>query len=223
MKYKLIIFDLDGTILDTLADLKNSLNHALTKNDLPERTLPEVRQFVGNGILKLIERAVPADASADAVQKIFADFMAHYKLHCADLTRPYDGIPELIRALHEEGCLIAVVSNKADAAVQNLCRQYFPGLIDLAVGERKNVKKKPAPDSVFEVMRQLNCAAVESIYIGDSEVDIRTALNAGIDSIIVEWGFRDREFLLSQGAGVTAGSPKMLYDLLKERGMTPGK
>lgn len=215
MKYKLIIFDLDGTILDTLEDLKNSLNHALRKNDLPERTLAEVRQFVGNGILKLIERAAPTDASADAVQKIFADFMAHYKLHCADLTRPYDGIPELIRALRKEGCLIAVVSNKADSAVQDLCRQYFPGLIDIAVGERENVKKKPAPDSVLEVMRQLNCTAVESVYIGDSEVDIRTACHAGIDAIIVEWGFRDRDFLILKGATALVHTPKEIITLCR--------
>lgn len=213
-RYQLIIFDLDGTILDTLEDLMISLNDALWKNGFPKRSLSEVRRFVGNGIGMLIRRAVPQDASQAAIDAVQADFTAHYKEHCADHTRPYDGITELMQALHDAGCGIAVVSNKADYAVQDLCRQYFPGLIDIAIGEKEGIRRKPEPDSVLEVIRQMGFSKEHTVYIGDSEVDIRTAESACIDAIIVEWGFRDRAFLMEQGAMQLAATPKELEHLL---------
>lgn len=212
MKYTTAIFDLDGTILDTLEDLKNSVNFALTESHCPERTLDEVRRFVGNGIFLLIKRAVPEGSDEALVNTVFSRFKAHYAEHCADNTREYDGISSMFRALREKGIKIAVVSNKADFAVQELCKQYFPGLIDIALGEREGVKKKPAPDSVNEVLCKLHADRDMSVYIGDSDVDIMTAKNAAVDCISVTWGFRSREFLISSGADVLADNVSSLYE-----------
>lgn len=200
MSYKLVIFDLDGTILDTLEDLKESTNSALKANGYPVRSLDEVRSFVGNGIGKLIERAVPNKTSQEDAKKTLEDFKVHYAKHCADNTKPYKGIPELLMRLKRSGVKIAVVSNKADFAVVQLCKQYFPDMFDVAVGERENIRRKPCPDSVFEVQRLLNVDADESVYIGDSDVDIETAQRAKMDGIFVSWGFRGREFLIEHGA-----------------------
>lgn len=216
MKYRLAIFDLDGTILYTLEDLKISLNHALSKNGLPERTLDETRRFVGNGIRKLIERAVPENSDPGLVDKVFDDFNLHYKEHCTDHTRPYEGIPELLSALRESGVKTAVLSNKADYGVQELCARYFPGMFDFAAGEKAGVRKKPAPDGVFAILEKLGVSAADTVYIGDSEVDIETAENAGTDSIIVDWGFRERELLISRGARVIASAPKEILRLITE-------
>lgn len=207
---KLIIFDMDGTILDTLEDLKNSLNYALELNSLPTRTLDEVRRFVGNGIGKLLDRGVPEGCDPAVRQNVEKDFFPHYTLHCNDYTRPYDGVIELIGALRAAGYLTAVVSNKADFAVQDLCKIWFDGLFDLAVGEREGLCRKPAPDSVWEVCRLLNVTVEDSIYIGDSEVDFQTAQNAGMDVISVDWGFRDAEFLRSIGAEKILSTPEAI-------------
>ena len=147
MKYELLIFDMDGTILDTLEDLKNSMNHTLRLYNMPERTLDEIRSFVGNGIRRLIEQAVVSGTSEDKITEIHKDFMKHYEVHCADFTKPYDGIIDLINELRSRGYKTAVVSNKANAAVLDLCDQYFPGLFDLAIGETPDVARKPAPDT----------------------------------------------------------------------------
>ena len=200
MKYKLVIFDLDGTILYTLEDLKQALNHALTAFEYPNRTLEEVRCFVGNGIRKLIERALPEGTGDEAIDKVFEEFNKYYAVHCTDYTRPYDGVIELIKKLRSSGIKTAVVSNKADYGVQELCKRYFDGLFDYAVGEREGINRKPSPDAVFEVLSYLNVEKNEAVYVGDSEVDIRTAQNADMESIIVTWGFRDKEFLIEQGA-----------------------
>lgn len=212
--YRLIIFDLDGTILNTLDDLANAINYALEKNGFPKRTIEEVRTFVGNGIGKLIERAVPKGTNTELVSKVLADFTEYYGLHCADQTRPYDGVLELIQSLKSSGYMTAVVSNKADFAVQELCRQYFPEMFDFVVGERKGIRRKPYPDSVFEVLERLQVKKEEALYIGDSEVDVQTADNAGIDQISVEWGFRKREFLLSQGAKQIVKTPEEIMTLI---------
>ncbi len=212
--YQLVIFDLDGTILDTLEDLKCSLNATLKKNKLPERSFEEVRRFVGNGIGMLIRRAVPSGADEETIRQVHADFTAHYKVHSTDHTHPYDGITELFAKLRDAGRKIAVVSNKADYAVQDLCEHYFPGLIDIAVGEKEGVRRKPEPDSVNEVIRLSDVSKESVVYIGDSEVDIQTAKNAGIDAIIVEWGFRDRDYLIEQGASMLVKTPAELAALL---------
>ena len=212
MKYTLAIFDLDGTILNTLEDLTDSLNVALEKSGYPKRSIEEVRRFVGNGIWKLMERGVPSETEKKAVEQVHRDFTEYYKNHCADKTRPYHGIMELLWTIRKAGCKTAVVSNKADYGVQELCRQYFDGLFDVAVGEREGILKKPAPDSVNEVLKCLQAKKEETVYIGDSEVDIETAANAGIDHIIVEWGFREPEFLKERGARVFAAVPGDIAD-----------
>lgn len=219
MKYQLVIFDMDGTILDTLEDLKDTLNYALSKNNYPEHSIDDVRRFVGNGIPKLIERGVPKGIDEESIIRVHKDFMEYYKLHCADKTKPYDGIRELIEKLRNAGCKTAVVSNKADVAVQELCEQYFKGLFDYAVGDREGIRKKPAPDSVYEVLRQLNVGKANAVYVGDSEVDIATAQNAGMDSVIVSWGFREVPFLIEQGAQVIVNKPQeVMAFVLDENG-----
>ena len=214
MNYKLAIFDLDGTILDTLQDLTDSTNYALESNDFPKRTMEEVRRFVGNGIGRLIERAVPAGTTEDRTAKTLEDFKRYYGKHCADRTKPYDGIMDVIEALGKKGYLTAVVSNKADFEVQELCRQYFPGMFDFVVGEREHIRRKPAPDTVLEVLEQLQVRKEEAVYIGDSEVDIQTAVNAQMDVISVLWGFRDQKELIEQGAGKIVHTPLELQNML---------
>lgn len=215
MKYKLAIFDMDGTILNTLDDLADALNFALNKSGFPARTLDEVKSFVGNGIRKLVERGVPANATVEQIDAVFADFSAYYKLHCADKTKAYSGITELIEKLREKGVKTAVVSNKADFAVQDLCKQYFEGLFDVAIGEKSGIRKKPFPDSVDAVLNELSVSRDDAVYIGDSDVDIKTAENAAMNCISVCWGFRSREFLVKSGASlIVSDADELLAQLL---------
>lgn len=217
MRYKLAVFDMDGTILNTLEDLADSTNYALKANGLPERTIDEVRRFVGNGIRLLIERAVPTDTDKKLTDKVFDTFKEYYKTHCAVKTRPYDGIKDVLLELRKAGCLTAVVSNKADFAVQDLCKDYFDNLFDFAISEREGIKKKPAPDSVFEVLSKLNVEKDNAVYIGDSDVDFATSVNAGMDVIMVGWGFRDEEFLREKGAKRIIKQPSEILDIILEK------
>ena len=194
--YQAIIFDLDGTLLNTLQDLAASTNYALSYMGFPTRTLAEVRKFVGNGVAKLIERAVPLGTAPEAISETLGIFKAHYAEHCEDTTAPYEGITALLDALLAEGKTIAVVSNKIDSAVSVLCKKYFGDRITLCIGDREGIRKKPAPDSVHEVLRRLHIAKEDAVYIGDSEVDIETAKNAEMDCVSVTWGFRDMDVLL---------------------------
>ena len=214
MQYTLAVFDLDGTLLDTLDDLRTSLNVALEKAGMPQRSKDEVRRFVGNGIRKLLERAAPEDTPAAEIDRLYETFSAHYALHCAEQTAPYPGILPLLRTLRAAGMRTAVVSNKADYAVQPLVQQYFPGLFDAAAGEREGVRRKPAPDAVFAVLDALGMTAGEAVYIGDSDVDLATARNAGLPCISVAWGFRSREFLLENGAEQIVSDAMELQRLL---------
>ena len=214
MKYRYVIFDLDGTILDTLDDLADATNAALSAMGYPLRTRDEVRRFVGNGIRKLIERATPDGVTDEEIVKTHEAFTAYYSVHCKDKTKPYDGIPELVAALKERGIRSAVVSNKADYAVKELCADYFSGLFDMSIGEREGIRKKPAPDTVLEVMKALGADCEHTIYIGDSDVDLMTAKNNGIGCIGVSYGFRGREFLESHGAQLIADTVEELRDLL---------
>ncbi len=200
MQYSLVIFDMDGTVLDTLKDLAAAVNAALRTSGMPEHTLEEVRQFVGNGIGKLIERAVPAGATDTEREQVFQAFTAYYKAHCTEQTAPYPGIPALLEELRASGIKTAVVSNKADYGVQALAKAFFPGLLDAAVGERPGVRRKPAPDAVQAVLQALGIAREEAVYVGDSDVDIQTARNAGIPCISVDWGYRTAAFLRENGA-----------------------
>lgn len=214
MPLKLIIFDLDGTILDTLEDLHSSLNFSLTQFSLPIRSLQETRSFIGNGIRRLIELSVPTQTPCKMIHQIQNTFTTHYKIHCNDKTRPYTGIPALIQTVRSKGFLTAVVSNKDDYAVKQLCEQHFPGLFDAVAGSRDGIRKKPAPDSVNSVLKYLGISASEAIYIGDSEVDYYTAVNANMELITVSWGFRDPGFLRKIGCTTIVSTPEELYRLL---------
>lgn len=217
MKYELTIFDLDGTILDTLEDLTDSVNYALTKHGYPTRNIEEVRKFVGDGLLMLVRRAIAPEQDETIIQQVLATLKAYYKDHCADKTKPYEGILKLLTELKETGYKLAVVSNKADYAVQILCEQYFQGIFDMAVGEKENVRKKPAPDSVNAVLQELQVDRKNAVYIGDSEVDIETAKNAEMQAILVSWGFRDVEFLQERGAKqIVAATEELKASLIIE-------
>ena len=200
MSLKAVIFDLDGTILDTLTDLSISLNYALDAHSFPEHTIDEVRQMVGNGAKNLIKRAVPEGTGEEEREAVLKTFNEHYSVHCVDNTKPYEGIEEVMESCRSYGLSIDVVSNKPDYGVQTLCADHFPGLIDITVGQKEGVRIKPAPDSVNEVLRLLNITKEEAVYVGDSEVDVQTARNAGMKCIGVEWGFRDRKVLENEGA-----------------------
>ena len=212
MKYQLAIFDLDGTLLNTLEDLADSTNYIMRQFGYPERTLAEVRSFVGNGIWKLLERSAPKGTSSEEIDRMFELFKEHYGAHCADKTKPYDGVMELLASLKKKGVRLAVVSNKADYAVKALCEQYFPGYFDEAVGERIGIARKPAPDTVHEVLKNLQMEKAQAVYIGDSEVDVQTARNAEMDCIAVDWGFRDKEVLEEAGAETSVSTPAELFE-----------
>ncbi|MDO4816082.1 MAG: HAD-IA family hydrolase [Bacillota bacterium] len=214
MYKKLIIFDLDGTLLNTLSDLHCSVNFALAQEGLPGRSVEEVRSFLGNGILNLVQRCVPQNTDREKTLRVFDAFKSHYALHSMDSTAPYEGICELLEKLRSAGIRLGVVSNKADSAVKPIIAHYFPHTFDCVLGERDGVRKKPAPDSVFEVMQSLGCGPEESVYIGDSEVDILTAKNAGCDCISVSYGFRSRELLLESGAEVLCEAAADIANLL---------
>ena len=216
MKYDFIIFDMDGTILNTLEDLKNSLNYVLQQAGYQTRTLEEVRTFVGNGIRKTIERALPSDIEEEKVDELFSLFMDYYAIHNTDNTKPYNGVIELLKELKHLGYKTAVVSNKQNSAVKSLCKKFFTGLFDVEIGEKVNIAKKPEPDEVNEVLKILNIDRTKSIYIGDSEVDIQTAQNSKMKSIIVDWGFRDRKFLYEHGAEVIVSNPSEILDIINK-------
>ncbi len=203
-----ILWDLDGTLLDTLQDLHDAVNYALRQHRLPERTLAEVRRFVGNGAGRLIERAVEGRADASAVLETFRSY---YNAHCQVKTKPYDGIPEALADLGKRYPM-AVVSNKPDSAVKPLCGEYFPGIF--ALGEAAGCPRKPAPDMVYKAMEAIGVEAC--VYVGDSEVDVLTAKNAGVPCLSVLWGFRDREDMEAAGATYFCETPAKLAEILED-------
>jgi phosphoglycolate phosphatase len=192
---------MDGTVLNTLEDLLTSLNLTLDQFGLPRRSLDEMRHFVGKGMRYQIECGAGPDVPPGMIDRMLPVYVKNYAVHGAERTRPYEGIPEMIGRLREAGCRTAVVSNKNDAAVRRLADLYFPGLFDVSVGEREGIRRKPAPDSVNEVLERLGVSRQEAVYVGDSEIDIQTAENAGLDLIAVGWGFRTEEELKRSGAG----------------------
>lgn len=212
MRYQTYVFDLDGTLLDTLGDLAASTNYALRTHGMPEHSLDDVRRFVGNGVRVLMERAVPQGAENPQFEAAFQTFRTHYMQHSLDTTKPYDGILETLEALKAEGCRLAVVSNKMMAATQELCRHFFRDTIEVAIGEHEaqGIRKKPAPDTVNEAFRQLGVGKERAVYVGDSDVDILTARNSGLLCISVLWGFRDRDFLIQHGAETFISAPSEL-------------
>ena len=213
---KTVIFDLDGTLLNTLDDLVDSTNYALSKFGYPTRTIEEVRQFVGNGVAKLIERAIPEGKNNPNFEKCLAIFKENYAQNMYNKTAPYNGIIEMLSNLKSKGIKIAVVSNKFDLAVKELCKKYFEGFIDFAAGENEaqGIKKKPAPDTVTSVLNEFNFAPEDAVYVGDSDVDIMTAKNSKMPCISVTWGFRDEKFLLENGATILINAPSEIYNHL---------
>lgn len=215
MKYEAIIFDLDGTLLNTLEDLTDAVNVVLAKYNMPIKTLEQIRQYVGNGIVKLMERAVPEGRNHAAFDKALEEFKQYYSVHCRDKTAPYPGILNMLQQFKEHGVRMAIVSNKADFAVKELNPVYFQGLIEIAHGENEaaGIRKKPSPDMVFQALREMDCGIDKAVYVGDSDVDLATAANAGMTCIGVSWGFRGREFLEKQGAELIVDTPEELLAL----------
>ena len=209
-EFETYIFDLDGTLLDTLRDLAASTNYALRTHNMPEHSIENVRMFVGNGVKKLMERAIPNGIENPQFEDVYATFRQHYLEHNLDTTKPYEGIPELLAELKARGKKLAIVSNKFYAATQELARHFFPDTIEVAIGERENIKKKPAPDTVIEALRQLGASRETAVYIGDSDVDIMTAKNCDMPCVSVLWGFRDKEFLMEHGATFFVEKPCQL-------------
>ena len=211
-EYKAYIFDLDGTLLDTLEDLADAVNFSMRENGFPERSLEEVRSFVGDGMRLLVKRSAPKGSSEEKLDKAFGDFRDYYSVHYMDKTKPYPEIEAMLKALKMQGKRLCVISNKADFAVKLLMDQFFPGLFETVLGERDGIRRKPAPDSLLAVMEELKLPKDLCVYIGDSDTDIETAKNAGIGSVSVSWGFRTKEFLKRSGAQRIVNEPE---DLLK--------
>ena len=213
-KIDTVIFDLDGTLINSLEDLRVSVNYALFGFKYPKQTLDMVRRNVGNGIEKLIERSLPDGKDNVNYEVCLEIFKEHYKTHMSVNTKPYPHIIETLAALKSRGYKLAVVSNKFDAAVKPLCQKYFKNLIDVAIGQSKDTKKKPAPDTVYIVLDELGSTSETSIYVGDSEVDIQTAKNSGMDCISVSWGFKTKEFLKQNGASVIIDTPLEIFNYI---------
>lgn len=211
--YKAVIFDLDGTLLDTLEDLKNGTNYALKHNNMPERTTEEVKRFVGNGVAMLVKRAVPENTSEELKNKVINDFKDYYSEHCEDNTKSYDGVIEMLDTLIENNIKIAVVSNKIENAVKKLCKKYFGNRVGAATGDLEGRNKKPAPDAVYAAMNELNLKPEDCVYVGDSEVDVQTAVNCRMDGIAVSWGLRSKDTLIEAGAKIIADSPSEVTEL----------
>ncbi len=215
---KAILFDLDGTLLDTIEDLTASTNYALRTFSLPERSIDEVRSFVGNGVRRLMQQAVPANTDEELFEEIFAAFKDYYFKHSYDYTRPYQGIMPLLLKLKENGILMGIVSNKWHTAVQELSHCFFSDLISVAIGESETTPRKPNPEGVFAALKALGCKAEETLYVGDSDIDIMTAQNAGVPCISVTWGFRNEAFLKSHNAEILIHSPQELLSIIEEEG-----
>jgi phosphoglycolate phosphatase len=211
-----VIFDLDGTLLDTLGDLSDAVNYALKKYDMPPKSEEQVKSYVGNGIRNLMRRAVPDGEDNPLFGDAFETFKEYYNIHCNDRTKAYDGILELISELKDLGYSLAIVSNKVDSAVKSLQKRYFKD-IKVAIGDREGMEIKPAPDSVNLALAELGKTKDNAVYVGDSDVDITTARNSGLPCISVLWGFRDREFLISQGADILVEKPSDIVFLLEKR------
>ena len=218
MQVKAIVFDLDGTLLDTLDDLWLSVNYTMDKFDFPRRDRREVRGFLGSGVRVLVEKSLPEDKK-DMTDECLSVFKAYYDVHKDDNTRPYDGVINMLKAVRAAGLKSAIVSNKYDAAVQQLKNITFNGLVDFAVGEGNGIKTKPAPDGVLLALKNLGVSKDEAVYVGDSEVDLKTAENSGLKCVAVTWGFRDRDFLIECGAKNVIDATCELLPLIQKGGL----
>ena len=216
MSYKAVLFDMDGTLLDTLEDLCDSTNHALRQMGYPPRGIEEIRRFIGNGAEKQIRRAVPEGTSEEKIMETLAAFRAYYQDHCQIKTKVYDGLLDMLSELKEKGVKMAVVSNKPDAAVKKLNREYFGDRLDYAIGPSDGVRCKPYPEMAEEALKALGVAKKDAVFVGDSEVDVQTGLNAGLDVIAVSWGFRSREVVIEAGASKIADDAHQLEKFILE-------
>ena len=214
MKFKLAIFDMDGTILNTLDDMTDSCNYILQKYGFPTHQLEEIKFMVGNGIPKLIERAIPDGRDNPQFDKVLADFIAYYGEHCAIKTSPYDGVIDCIKTLKAAGMKIAVNTNKVESAAVDLCNDYFPDLFDVISGSRPGMPPKPAPDGIYEILKRAGVDGKESCFIGDSDVDVACGLNAKLDVFGVDWGFRGEVFLHEHGADIVVKTPAELAEVI---------
>ena len=214
MGYSTILFDMDGTVLDTLQDLWASTNAVLRELGHPERSLDDIRSYVGNGARNQIRCALPEGSGDDAIDDALSRYRAHYAAHCRDHTKPYPGVVEALRRLKDAGKKLAVVSNKPDAAVRLLSDEHFGALMDVAIGETPTLRRKPAPDTVDAALAALGAEKTGAVYVGDSEVDVATAQNAGLPLVAVSWGFRSRAALQEAGAATIVDTPEELLALL---------
>ena len=214
MKCKTLIFDLDGTLLNTICDLAAAVNHALSAHGYPTHTEAAVVRMVGNGVGLLVARALPDGEENPDYPRVLAEFRSYYEAHKADATAPYEGITEMLSRLHAAGCRMGIVSNKLDSAVKALAARFFRDTVRVAIGEREGVARKPAPDAVAAALSEMGTTAEGAVYIGDSDVDIDTARNAGIPCLSVGWGFRTAEELLAHGAERVFMTPAQLCDFL---------
>ena len=212
--YQTIVFDLDGTLIDTLDDLMDAVNYVLTKKCYPKRNKEEIRTFVGNGLKCLLKRSLPETFEEKEFEKLFLDFKDYYAGHCNIKTKPYQGIMELLEKLKKNGYQMAIVSNKNDMAVKELAEYYFPNYFKIAIGEREGIKRKPSPDAVFESMKVMNAKKESTIYVGDSEIDKQTADRALLNCVLVSWGFRKREDLERLHATSLIDDPLQLLEVI---------
>ena len=210
MKYEAVFFDYDGTVADSIADIAYAANRALREKGLPERDAAEYRAFAGKGARTLLRRAAPAGTDEALLEAMYASYVAWYAGHANDRTRPFQGVPELLSALQEAGLKLAVISNKPDAAVQPGAARFFAPWLSLTLGERSGIAVKPAPDMLAFAARELGVELSRCLYVGDTEVDLETARNTGIDCAAVTWGFRSREQLIQAGAALLFDSPDEL-------------
>ena len=215
MRYDTVIFDLDGTLLNTLEDLTDSVNMVLKNEGYAPRTKEDVREFIGNGVKMLMERSLPPGTTEEEVLRCLSLFRPVYLKNMQNKTKPYDGIPAVLEKLKEMGVKVGVVSNKPHEATQEICRQYFHGNIDAAIGDNADRRNKPDPDNVYEALKQLGAEKDRTLYAGDSDIDMYTAQNAGLDSVGVTWGYRSLETLAEAGADYIIDEPERLIDLIK--------
>ena len=217
-KIDTVIFDLDGTLLDTLKDLQNAINYIQDRYGYPLHTMEQVRSHVGNGIPNLVAKSIPEEKENPLFSTILEEYKAYYGAHCNDATRPYPGIMEMLDTLQAEGYRMAIVSNKSDPAVKELNRLYFKDYIEIAIGgnEEAGIRRKPAPDTVFTALEGLGANSDQAVYIGDSEVDILTAQNSGMPCILCEWGFREKSYLISQGGSYFIDQAGQLSAMIKK-------
>lgn len=215
MRTKAVLFDLDGTLMNTLEDLTDSTNYILERYNFPKRTIREIRSFVGNGIKKLMERAVPQDTDEKIVNECYEEMLNYYKEHSLIKTAPYIGTRELVEKLHEEGFKIAIITNKAQNSADIIAEKFFGKSVDLVIGDDKKMPLKPNPAGIERALKYFKISKDEAVYVGDSEVDLQTGTNGELKTILVLWGFRDRDFLEEKGGKVFAETVEELENLIK--------